>query len=414
MRQTSGTYDFYGVAAKERALSQSEVKSMFEHSSCNFEGGPAGCSYVYTGYDEVITETVTNHLDVSGVDDHVRAGTGNRNVSDEVTVEAWVRTEDLNTTTGTFVAKYQYVGGPAIAKGYYLYMKNGKVGLGGRNTSDGVGKVTGTSDTISDGNWHHVVGVIDTNDTWRLYVDGSLVSQVDYNGVNLDLTNSDHLRIGDGHFSNDDFEGEIKEVSIWNRAKSALEVLNDYASGSFTGTEANLMGYFPLDEGTGSTAYDLSVAGADGTFYNSPTWTTDTLVDTTYVPNDSVKVSGAVSYRYGFQGQERDNEIKGDGNSYNYKYRMHDPRLGRFFAVDPLYKDYPELTPYQFAANQVIHAVELEGLENSNYISPFGEPTMWDGYQEPINPTTLINPSTIDFWSDTWVGRFMVSAVKHQ
>ncbi len=42
------------------------------------------------------------------------------------------------------------------------------------------------------------------------------------------------------------------------------------------------------------------------------------------------------NYRYGFQGQERDDEIKGNGNSVNYKYRMHDPRLGRFFAVDPL------------------------------------------------------------------------------
>ena len=41
-------------------------------------------------------------------------------------------------------------------------------------------------------------------------------------------------------------------------------------------------------------------------------------------------------YRYGFQGQEMDNEIKGEGNSVNYKYRMHDPRVGRFFARDPL------------------------------------------------------------------------------
>ncbi len=41
-------------------------------------------------------------------------------------------------------------------------------------------------------------------------------------------------------------------------------------------------------------------------------------------------------YRYGFQGLEKDDEIKGEGNSINYKYRMHDPRVGRFFAVDPL------------------------------------------------------------------------------
>ncbi|MET2996926.1 alpha/beta hydrolase [Flavobacterium columnare] len=42
---------------------------------------------------------------------------------------------------------------------------------------------------------------------------------------------------------------------------------------------------------------------------------------------------------------------------------MHDPRVGRFFAIDPLFKDYPYYTPYQFSGNRVIDAVELEGKE---------------------------------------------------
>jgi len=57
-------------------------------------------------------------------------------------------------------------------------------------------------------------------------------------------------------------------------------------------------------------------------------------------------------YRYGFQGQEKDDEIKGEGNSINYKYRMHDPRIGRFFAVDPLSDKYPYMSTYQFAGNK--------------------------------------------------------------
>jgi len=68
-------------------------------------------------------------------------------------------------------------------------------------------------------------------------------------------------------------------------------------------------------------------------------------------------------YRYGFQGQELDNEIKGEGNSINYKYRMHDPRVGRFFAVDPLVIDYPYYSPYQFSGNTPMMSVEMEGLE---------------------------------------------------
>jgi hypothetical protein len=58
-----------------------------------------------------------------------------------------------------------------------------------------------------------------------------------------------------------------------------------------------------------------------------------------------------------------DDEVKGKGNSVNYKYRMHDPRVGRFFAVDPLADKYPHNGPYNFSENMVIHAIELEGLE---------------------------------------------------
>ena len=72
-------------------------------------------------------------------------------------------------------------------------------------------------------------------------------------------------------------------------------------------------------------------------------------------------------YRYGFQGQEVDNEIKGEGNSVNYKYRMHDPRIGRFFAVDPLTAQYPHNSPYTFSENSTIAFVELEGLEKTWY-----------------------------------------------
>ncbi|HBH05977.1 MAG TPA: hypothetical protein DDX92_05190 [Flavobacteriales bacterium] len=68
-------------------------------------------------------------------------------------------------------------------------------------------------------------------------------------------------------------------------------------------------------------------------------------------------------YRYGFQGQEKDDEWKGSGNSINYKYRMHDPRLGRFLSLDPLAPDYPHNSPYAFSENRVIDGVELEGLE---------------------------------------------------
>ncbi len=76
---------------------------------------------------------------------------------------------------------------------------------------------------------------------------------------------------------------------------------------------------------------------------------------------DGRTVSGG--YRYGFQNQEKDDEIKGEGNSINYTFRMHDSRLGRFFNVDPLSPNYPGNSQYAFSLNRVIDAIELEGLE---------------------------------------------------
>lgn len=78
------------------------------------------------------------------------------------------------------------------------------------------------------------------------------------------------------------------------------------------------------------------------------------------VPN---KYGTSRDYRFGFQGQEKDDELKGEGNSLNYTFRMHDPRVGRFLSLDPLSSSYPHNSPYAFAENRVIDGTELEGLE---------------------------------------------------
>jgi RHS repeat-associated protein len=78
------------------------------------------------------------------------------------------------------------------------------------------------------------------------------------------------------------------------------------------------------------------------------------------------EVVGGGNYRYSFQSQESDSEVKGEGNSVNYSFRMHDPRLGRFFAVDPLSKDYSYNSTYAFCENRVIDKIELEGLETAS------------------------------------------------
>jgi RHS repeat-associated protein len=69
-------------------------------------------------------------------------------------------------------------------------------------------------------------------------------------------------------------------------------------------------------------------------------------------------------YRYGFNGKELDPEGMGGGlTTYDYGFRIYNPAIARFLSVDPLAPEYPWYTPYQFAGNKPIWAIDLDGLE---------------------------------------------------
>jgi RHS repeat-associated protein len=77
---------------------------------------------------------------------------------------------------------------------------------------------------------------------------------------------------------------------------------------------------------------------------------------------------GNSKYRYGFNGKENDKETTGT-TTYDYGFRIYNPALGRFLSVDPLAKSYPWYTPYQFAGNKPIIAIDLDGLEEKIVIA---------------------------------------------
>jgi len=62
--------------------------------------------------------------------------------------------------------------------------------------------------------------------------------------------------------------------------------------------------------------------------------------------------NGGANYRYGYQGSEKDNEVKGNGNSYTTYFRQLDPRLGRWLTIDPVTQ--PWQSPYTSMDNSPI------------------------------------------------------------
>jgi RHS repeat-associated protein len=76
---------------------------------------------------------------------------------------------------------------------------------------------------------------------------------------------------------------------------------------------------------------------------------------------DGRTVSGG--YRYGYQGSEKDDEVKGNGNSYTTEFRQLDPRLGRWLSVDPLSFKFPWQSTYTAFDNNPISLVDRLGSE---------------------------------------------------
>lgn len=111
------------------------------------------------------------------------------------------------------------------------------------------------------------------------------------------------------------------------KATIDIQFVGEFASGDGDSFEA----FITTDDGSGGTGIGISSDGS--------------------------------GYRYGFNGKENDNEVKGEGNQQDYGMRIHNPRLGRFLSLDPITSQYPELTPYQFASNTPIQAADLDGLE---------------------------------------------------
>ncbi|MCF6133542.1 RHS repeat domain-containing protein, partial [Flavobacterium wongokense] len=66
-------------------------------------------------------------------------------------------------------------------------------------------------------------------------------------------------------------------------------------------------------------------------------------------------------YRYGFNGKEKDDEVKGEGNSLDFGARMYDSRIGRWFATDRKEGKYPSHSPYNYALNNPVFYIDPDG-----------------------------------------------------
>jgi len=112
------------------------------------------------------------------------------------------------------------------------------------------------------------------------------------------------------------------------------------------------------------------------------------------------KVTDLTESRFGFGGYERDDELKGTGQSYITEARLYDPRVGRWISPDPLFDSQPGLfksSPtegyYLFALGNPLSFIDPEGLA----AMPEGKSeTYVPRIQDYENPQSMSSPIKID------------------
>ncbi len=200
--------------------------------------GPCATSSTFNvSVTALSTSLVDNNfaLSFNGSDQYVNAGSATElQMTGDVSISAWFKTS----VTGT--QKQIVTRGPDwVMNGWSLFVRSNNQVAIMLNTSGN--PVATSSSTVTDGQWHHVVGVRDSSGgtgSLKIYLDGVEAGSAD--GGTDAMSNGSEVWIGSGTNGGSKMTGDIDEVAIWNRALTLTDVQRIYNGSSTSGKAANL------------------------------------------------------------------------------------------------------------------------------------------------------------------------------
>jgi hypothetical protein len=178
--------------------------------------------------------------------------------------------------------------------------------------------------TLPNNDWVHLAATWNydssTNKTtMKTYVNGVRRSTTQFLGQ-ASMPGPDG-KVSLGQWRGAYFTGFIDEVRIYNRALNDEEIKNNYQSN--IPIENGLVGWWPLDEGSGNIAYDHSENKNNGTLINGPSWVEGKVL----APGEEVMVSG-FTFKDTSEPSSQGQIILGAPNSY---IRLNQPDRKFFF-----------------------------------------------------------------------------------
>ena len=192
--------------------------------------------------------------------DAIRYGTP-MNVESNVTICAWLKNPTPNPQASGYglslcdIAGTYYFGNSG-GFGFGLSKSGSTWGYSGqtRHYGGSLNEPAPWADASSfaaDGRWHHVAFVYEHGVGYRLYVDGALANEKACTGGGF--TSQNNFTLGKKNWNS--FLGRMAEVSLFNVAVPADRIAG-FAKHRLSGDEPGLVGYWPLDEGSGTAVAD--------------------------------------------------------------------------------------------------------------------------------------------------------------
>jgi len=271
----------YGSTAYDETIGGHDG-TMVNMNASDWTDGYMGKALEFGGTDEYLS--VTNSIDVNF---------GDRDMS----ISTFV---NIGSTGSTYAIIDKY----SSSKGYQLKLNS--TGKAVFTVGDGTYTPSVTSNTaVNDGLWHSILAVRDKGNNLYLYIDGVFDNSASDTANNIDSTVD--VVIGRDSAGGNDYSGNLDELNLYDYALSASQAKVVYNKGSSAVLGANKdvggsapVGFWKFDAGVGSSAYDSSGQGNDGTLgtgNSAPTWTTNGKIGNAldFDGNDYVDIGSTAS-----------------------------------------------------------------------------------------------------------------------
>lgn len=233
--------------------------------------------------------TAGKAISLNGTDQYLTLNT-DQFIPDTFTTEFWVKTTAASTeqTILTYGDNKILIGINSSNQFYVSHDQSGLSGGGGEGGKNGdddkikkrngskptiaeVVTITGAT-TISPNQWYHIVVSAESGGNIVLYVNGTQDASA---SITTASAIDSSWRLGRKKFTGPYFAGEIDELRIWRTVRTVSEI-RSYMFKPYDGISTNLMAYWQFNEGTGSTANDVT-NNIEADLSNSPTWVTSTI-----------------------------------------------------------------------------------------------------------------------------------------